>query len=128
MEHDLTPQNDDEAIPPALAMAFAPLHKRAFGFAIGIALGLTIFVATVIVLLRGPTADPQVNLGLLRQYFVGYSVTWSGALVGFAWGIVAGFVAGWFFAFCRNLAIAIAVFYFKARSELAQTRDFLDHI
>jgi hypothetical protein len=39
-----------------------------------------------------------------------------------------GFVAGWFFAFCRNLVLAFSVFLIRARAELNQTRDFLDHI
>jgi hypothetical protein len=39
-----------------------------------------------------------------------------------------GFVAGWFTAFCRNLAVAISIFAIRTRVELSETRDFLDHI
>jgi hypothetical protein len=39
-----------------------------------------------------------------------------------------GFTGGWFVAFCRNLAIAISVFVTRTRAELAETREFLDHI
>lgn len=109
-----------------LAFAFAPLHKRAFGTAIGLASGLVIFLATAVYLLRNP--DPGFDLGLLNQYFAGYTVSWPGAVIGFAWGCVTGFVAGWFFAFCRNLAVGALVFVIRARSELAENRDFLDHI
>ncbi|MGE0355008.1 MAG: hypothetical protein AB7Q69_17485, partial [Gemmatimonadales bacterium] len=62
------------------------------------------------------------------QYFRGYSVSWPGAFIGLGWGFLVGFVGGWFVAFCRNLVIAASVFWIRARSELAQTRDFLDHI
>lgn len=116
----------DEVLPPSVALAFAPLHKRAFGIAIGVACGLTVFLFTAIYLLREP--DHGVGLALLAQYFKGYSVTWPGALVGLFWGFVVGYVGGWFLAFCRNLVIAASVFFIRAKSELTQTRDFLDHI
>ncbi len=120
------PETSTDVLPPTLALAFAPLHKRAFGVALGTALGLLIFGLTIIVVLRQPAEGPR--LFLLRQYFAGYSVSWQGALVGLAWGFVVGFVAGWFIAFCRNLVIAISVFFIRTRAQLAQSRDFLDHI
>jgi hypothetical protein len=115
-----------DVLPPSVALAFAPLHKRAFGIAIGAACGLTIFLFTAVYLLREP--EHGVGLALLSQYFKGYSVSWSGALVGLFWGFVVGFVGGWFLAFCRNLIIAASIFIIRAKSELSQTRDFLDHI
>lgn len=117
---------DPDVTSPELSYAFAPLHKRAFGIAIGLAAGLLIFGATVASIYRGPDVGP--GIALLRQYFAGYTVSWAGAFVGLLWGFVAGFVTGWFFAFCRNLAMGILIFFIKVRSELAQTRDFLDHI
>ena len=111
---------------PALAYAFAPLHKRAFGVAIGLAVGLLVFGSTLVYFLRVPNGGP--GLALLRHYFTGYTVSWSGAFVGLFWGFLTGFVAGWFFAFCRNLAVGILIFFIRVRSELAETRDFLDHI
>jgi hypothetical protein len=52
----------------------------------------------------------------------------AGAFVGLGWGFATGFVAGWFFAFCRNLIVAASVFLIRAKAELSETRDFLDHI
>jgi hypothetical protein len=49
-------------------------------------------------------------------------------LIGAAWAGFVGFVAGWFFAFCRNLILTIVLFVVRSKAELAQTRDFLDHI
>ncbi|MEJ7811569.1 MAG: hypothetical protein WKG32_14245 [Gemmatimonadaceae bacterium] len=121
-----TPAEETDVIPPALALAFAPLHKRAFGTAIGVAGGGVFFLLTAVELIRRPTA--AVPLGLLSEYFYGYSVTWGGAFVGLFWGLVVGFVAGWFVAFCRNIALAISVFISRTRGELDATRDFLDHI
>ncbi len=111
---------------PALRLAFAPLHKRALGMAVGLATGLVILLLTAIPLVRQPDRAP--NLGLLAQYFYGYSATWRGALVGFAWGTLVGFVAGWFLAFCRNLVMATSIFLIHTRAELRATRDFLDHL
>lgn len=116
----------DEEPAGRLALAFAPLDKRAFGIAIGVATGLVVFGVTAVYLVRSPADGFQ--LGLLRQYFYGYRVSWSGAIIGFGWGMLTGFVAGWFFAFCRNLVVAVSVLVIRARAELRQTRDFLDHI
>lgn len=115
-----------EPLPRALSLAFAPLHKRAFGIAVGSAAGLCILLATWIYLLRGPF--PGANLALLSHYFAGYTVTWAGSIVGLLWGMLTGFVAGWFFAFCRNFVLALSIFWIRTRAEMAQSRDFLDHI
>jgi hypothetical protein len=114
----------EPAVTPALA--FAPLHKRALGIATGTAVGLMVFLATAVYLLRTP--ERPFKLWLLGQYFFGYSVSWEGAIIGLAWGFFTGFVIGWFVAFCRNLVIAISLFLTYTRAELTETRDFLDHI
>jgi ABC-type Fe3+ transport system permease subunit len=110
----------------ALELAFAPLHKRAFGIALGCATALLMVLVTVAVLVTDRAQD--FPLGLLGQYLYGYDVTWPGVFIGAAWGFVVAFVAGWFFAFCRNAALAITAFAIRTRAELQQTRDFLDHI
>jgi len=117
----------EPTLPPAVRLAFAPLHKRAFGLAIGAAAAVAIAGATLIYLVRGE-GNRGPGLWLLQNYLAGYSVSLPGALVGGAWGLFIGFVAGWFFAFCRNFAIAVSVFVFRVRAELNQSRDFLDHI
>lgn len=109
-----------------LALAFAPLHKRAFGLAVGLASGLVIFAITVIYMMQMPVEE--LRLALLREYFYGYRVSWTGAFIGFGWGMFTGFVAGWFVAFTRNFAVAVSVFLVRAKAELRETRDFLDHI
>jgi hypothetical protein len=121
-----TERVDDDALPPSLVLAFAPLHKRAFGIATGVASGLVFFLLTAVYLLRAHAE--RVPLHLLAEYFYGYTVSWAGAFVGLLWGLAVGFVAGWFIAFCRNLALAISVFITRTRGELNETRDFLDHV
>ena len=118
-------EQQEESLPPSATLLFAPVDKRAFGAAIGTAAGLGIFAVTAVVILRG---TPWRGLALLAQYFVGYDLTWEGALIGLLWGFAVGFCAGWFVAFTRNLALALSLFILRTRAELNTTRDFLDHI
>ncbi len=113
-----------EGLSRRLALAFAPLHKRAFGVAMGTAVGTAVAALTLIAVLRGEGE----GLVLLAQYFRGYRVSVTGALIGWGWGFLIGFVGGWFLAFCRNFVVAVSLFLIRTRAELAQTRDFLDHI
>lgn len=113
-------------LPTELRLAFEPLHKRALGMAVGVAAGLTVLLATAVSLLRPNVSGP--DLTLLSEYFYGYTVSWAGAFIALAWGFVAGFVAGWFAAFVRNLIIAASLWLGRNREELEATRDFLDHI
>jgi len=113
-------------VPDILERAFAPLHKLALGVAVGVTAGLVVLVVTVFHVVAQPVGGPP--LYLLVNYFYGYSVTWTGALVGFWWGMVAGFSAGWFTAFLRNLALAIWIFVVRTKAELARNSDLLDHI
>lgn len=116
----------EERILPALELAFAPLHKAAFGIATGVAGALAMMLLTAFVHLV-PRAQ-EFPLELLSTYFAGYDVSWGGVLVGGMWGFVVCFVAGWFVAFCRNMALAITAFSIRTRAELQETREFLDHI
>jgi hypothetical protein len=52
---------------------------------------------------------PQVgvHLQLLGQYFVGYSVTWQGSLVGLFYGALVGGVVGWSIGTLYNAIVAI---------------------
>ena len=117
---------DSDVLAPEVTLAFAPLHKRAFGVATGAAGATLIALLTIIRLLN--QSGPGFPLGLLREFFAGYSVSWTGVLVGAAWGFAVAFVGGWFAAFCRNLALAMSAFFIRTRAELSETRNFLDHI
>jgi hypothetical protein len=74
--------------------AVARLRAGITAVVCGMVCGLGLFVATVWLLIRG---GPFVGktLGLLGNYFPGYSVTWSGALIGLVWGTAFGAVVGW---------------------------------
>jgi hypothetical protein len=115
-----------DELPARVTLAFAPLHKRAFGIATGTAAGLGIFVLTLVEVLRDPPGSSP--LELLNQYFAGYTVSVGGAFVGLLWGFATAFIMGWFVAFCRNFVVAASIFWIRTRAQMRATRDFLDHI
>ncbi len=85
--------------------AFARYDAVALGGAVGAVLGLGVFLATAILLLRGgETVGP--NLALLGQYFLGYQVSWTGGLVGMVEAALGGFAFGWFLATAINKLVA----------------------
>lgn len=116
---------DLSSLPPRLRFAFAPLVKRALGFAIGTAFGSVIFVLTVWTMFLPSEHD---YIAILCQYFQGYSVSVKGAFIGLLWGFWTGFVTGWFMAFCRNFFVAAWIILIRAKAQLTANRDFLDHI
>jgi len=123
--HKMTVPSDADSVQRALARAFAPLHKRALGIAVGGTTALLVLVVTIFHMIAKPTDIP---IDLLSQYFYGYDTTWRGAFIGVWWGFVAGFAAGWFLAFLRNVSVATWLFVVRAKASLAQSSDFLDHI
>lgn len=69
------------------------LNARAWGIAVGLLFGLAIFLATVLLVVKGgPTVGP--HLALLGQYLPGYRVTWAGSFVGFVYLFVIGYAVG----------------------------------
>lgn len=117
--------SDPDPVNRVLARAFAPIHKRALGVAVGLTVALAVFAFTVFHIIARPNDLP---IDLMGQYFYGYDGTWRGAFIGMWWGFVAGFAAGWFLAFLRNFAVATWIFVVRTKASLAQTKDFLDHI
>ena len=55
-------------------------------------IGIGVYVA---VLLATNAPEVGAHLNLLGNYFVGYSVTWPGSLLGLLYGALLGGVAGW---------------------------------
>jgi hypothetical protein len=109
-----------------LRRAFTPWHKRALGLAVGFTAALLVAAVTAFHVIVDPPTAP--NLALLSNYFYGYDVSWRGVFVGAWWSFVAGFVVGWFTAFLVNFFVATRLLLFKAKADLSQTTDFLDHL
>lgn len=133
-------ERDLAELPRELRLAFEPLDKRAFGLAVGVWAGLSVFGVTAYHLVLDAWLLDHVEvlseakysgdtLWLLAQYFRGYDPTsLKGAAIGGLWGLWTGFVMGWFVAFARNLFVAAWLFAIRTREQLAANREFLDHI
>ena len=78
---------------PGVQQAFARLHGRAWGIALGLCGGLGLLLATWALVLRGGE-HVGAHLRLLSIFFPGYSVTIGGGLIGFAYAFVLGYGTG----------------------------------
>ena len=112
----------DVVVEQELARVFLRVDRVALGLSVGVLGGLGLFVATLaLVLAGGPVVGP--TLGLLGQYFPGYSVTGLGSCVGLFYGFVSGFVGAWLFAVLRNMVMFV---YLVAAYRRWQLRQMLD--
>jgi hypothetical protein len=69
------------------------LNVKVFGLAMGLIMGLIIFIATNWLILKG--GEPVgPHLQLLGQYFIGYRVTFWGSVIGFGYGFIVGALCG----------------------------------
>ena len=67
----------------------------------GLVAGLFLFLATNVLVLKGGRVIGP-HLSLLRQFFVGYEVTFVGSLIGFAYAFLCGFIAGYLVSIVYN--------------------------
>lgn len=86
------------------------LNGIILGLVLGIVGAIGIFVATNWLVIKGG-ARVGPHLGLLAQFFPGYSVTVLGSFVGAAYCFVGGFAAGWVVAWVYNRVVALKELY-----------------
>ena len=109
---DSSPQHARPSFEPVdeteqiLERAVLRLNANVLGIVLGIITGLAIFIATNFLILKGGEVVGP-HLGLLRAFFPFYSVTFLGSLVGFGWGLLSGYVAGFIIASIYNLVVKI---------------------
>jgi tetrahydromethanopterin S-methyltransferase subunit G len=89
-----------------LERAVLRLNANILGLVLGIVAGLAIFAATNFLILKGGSVVGP-HLGLLRAFFPFYSVTFPGSIVGFGWGLLSGYVAGFIVASIYNLVVKL---------------------
>ncbi len=83
------------------------INARAWGIAVGLLLGVGLFMATIVLVLRG--GDPVgPHLSLLGIYFPGYRVTFLGSLIGFVYAFVLGYGIGRLIGAVYNRIVALA--------------------
>lgn len=116
-----------EIFEATLTRVFVKLDRMALGLSVGMAAGLLLFFATLLLVMEGGEVVGP-NLQLLSQFFPGYSVTASGSLLGLAYGFVAGFVSGWGIALLRNVTMFLTVAGIRQSIELRSLRKVLEYM
>lgn len=86
--------------------AIARLKAGILGLVFGLIFGIGLFAMTAILLIEnGPNTG--YHLQLLGNYFIGYTVTWKGAFIGFLWAFTLGAIIGWLIGKIYNRVVAI---------------------
>lgn len=93
-----------DEIEPALTVKILRLEAVVQGVAWGVVAGLALFLATNFLVLKGGRVVGP-HLSLLRQFFIGYEVTFTGSLIGFAYAFACGFVAGYLVSLVYNRVV-----------------------
>lgn len=93
--------NSEEQI---IKKAVVRLNSHILGFVLGVVSALVIIVATNwLVFKGGEVVGP--HLALLSQFFIGYSVTFVGSLIGAAYGFVIGYLSGLLIGWIYNAVV-----------------------
>ncbi len=115
----------DVQVEALLRSAFARYDPVALGGALGVVMGLSLFLATSVLLLKG--GEPLgPNLSLLGAYFLGFEVSWSGALLGTLEALAGGFVLGAAMAGAINLLVRAFELSVRRRLEIIEVLDPLE--
>ncbi len=103
--------------------AFARMDPVALGVSLGTVCGMTLFLATVTLLLKGGGVVGP-TLALLNNYLIGFSVTWIGSLIGLVEASAFGFALGFLFAIIRNWGMDGYAWQLQRRAQ----RDLLEKV
>lgn len=74
------------------------LNKVALGLAGGLLWGGAVLVGTLWVLFAGGGGHFQ----MLDRFYLGFSISPLGAIIGLFWGFLDGFIGGWLFGWLYN--------------------------
>ena len=102
--------DDSAALQHQVNRVVARLKAAVLGLVFGLVGGIGLFAMTAILLIEaepGSEAFTGQNLRLLNNYFIGYDVTWGGAVIGFFWGFAAAGFVGWAIGMVYNRIIGI---------------------
>jgi hypothetical protein len=98
--------NRDPKAKEEISRAVAKIQGGVLAVVCGLIGGVGLFIMTVWLLLEG---GPQVgsHLQLLSNYFIGYSVTWQGSVIGLFYGALTGGILGWIIGFIYNRVVML---------------------
>lgn len=83
-----------------LKRAVVMLNFKVLGLVLGFLLGMVIFLATNWLLIKGGEPGPNgetiigPNLALLGEFLIGYTVSFTGSIIGFLYGFGLGTITG----------------------------------
>jgi hypothetical protein len=97
----MRPSAEEEAQLALLRSAIARLRTSVMAVVFGLSGGALLAVATAWLLIQGGEVIGP-HLGLLGNYFPGYTVTWPGVAVGFFYGALTGAGLGFAIAWLYN--------------------------
>ncbi len=100
----MTKKTDDPT--RQVTRAVARLQAGILAVVIGALFGIGLFVMTAWLIVKGGS-QVGLHLQLLGNYFIGYSVTWTGAIVGLLWGAALGGVVGWIIGMVYNRVVGL---------------------
>jgi hypothetical protein len=125
----MAPALDSQAMTSddVIEQVFAKLDPVALGVALGGVSGLTLFLTSATLLLKGGL-HVGATLNLLGHFFIGFKTTWIGAVVGAVEAGIVGFGIGFLFAWCRNWCLAAYAYFARRWIEAKTQRDLLDKI
>ncbi|RLF35216.1 MAG: hypothetical protein DRM99_05095 [Thermoplasmata archaeon] len=81
---------------------FAKLDSLKFGLAGGLITALCIFVTTILVVIFQPYGMECASIIADIYGFLGYSISFFGAVLGAIYGFIDGFILTWIFALIYN--------------------------
>lgn len=99
-------RKDKADIDREVMRAVARLKAGILGLVFGLIFGVGLFAMTAILLIEGGP-NTGLHLRLLGNYFIGYSVTWMGAFIGFLWAFAVGALIGSSIGMIYNRIVAI---------------------
>ena len=82
------------------------LNANILGIVFGLVAGIIIFASTNFLILKGGEVIGP-HLSLLRNFFPFYSVTFLGSIVGFGYGLLTGYIAGFIIGSIYNLVVKL---------------------
>ncbi len=85
-----------------VARAMARLRAGIVAIVTGMIGGVALSGATLWLVIKGGPNVGQ-HLGLLRSFYPGYTVTWTGAVLAFVYGALTGAILGWCVAWLYNV-------------------------
>ena len=117
----------EEDIEDLIDVVFAKIHNVSLGLSLGIVCGTLLAALTLFFTFRSDFGLAS-YMGLLNNYFPGYTVSVQGSLIGLVYGFVSGFMIGWLLAIIRN-SMSLLHFVITRRSyEQRVSIKLLEHL